>query len=488
MPADRTPQQRWTLRVVCVSTALLLLAVAAPQVALSAIAESLRAGFSDLQWVLSGYALALAVFLLTAGTLADRFGRRRLFLIGLVVYSAGSGLCALAPSAGMLVAARLVQGVGAAVVFPSSLAILAEEFQGAERRRAIGTWGAVIGLAFAAGPLIGGLLVDLLGWRSVFAINVVLAVPILLLALRWVRESRDPDPPPVDWAGVTTLSAGLFLGVFAVLRANALGWTSATVLACLAAAALLLLAFVLVERGTARPMLELSLFRNGTFTGATVIVAVLAGGTFGAFAYVTLFLLDVQGRSPVEAGLVLAPLAVASFVVSALAGRAQARVPLRAALATGMLVVAAGMLLLRAGLRADAGWLALLPGLVVTGAGAGLANPLVTFAHLGVLPPAQGGLASALNNTARQVGLAVGIAVLGALLEATVRGAAAGERAAAYTRGVDVVLLISAILGVVGAVAAMVLVRQADMWAPPEQRPARAGGAQPAGAYMRAQE
>src|SRR3954463_14281544 len=199
MTDDRRAQQQWTLRVVCVSTALLLLNVAAPQVALEAIQKSLGATFSDLQWVLSGYALALAVFLLTAGSLADRFGRRRLFLAGLGLFSLASGLCAAAPGAGTLIAARLVQGLGAAVVFPSSLAILAEEFQGAERRRAIGVWGAVIGLAFAAGPLIGGLLIDGLGWRALFAASLVLGVPTLALAWRHVRETRDPDPPPVDW-------------------------------------------------------------------------------------------------------------------------------------------------------------------------------------------------------------------------------------------------------------------------------------------------
>src|SRR3954454_9298024 len=184
MPSEheREAHRRWTLRVVCFSTALLLLNVAAPQVALADIARSLGARFSDLQWVLSGYALSLAVFLLTAGSLADRFGRRRLFLLGLGMFSAASALCALAPGAGSLIAARLVQGVGAAVVFPSSLAILAEAFQGPDRRRAIGAWGATIGLAFAAGPLIGGLLVDAFGWRAVFAASVVLGLPTLALA------------------------------------------------------------------------------------------------------------------------------------------------------------------------------------------------------------------------------------------------------------------------------------------------------------------
>ena len=462
MTADA--HQRWTLRVVCVSTALLLLNVAAPQVALSAIAADLEASFADLQWVMSGYALALAVFLLTAGSLADRFGRRRLFLIGLAMFSAASALCALAPSAGALIAARLVQGLGAAVVFPASLAILAEAFQGAERRRAIGAWGATIGLAFAAGPLIGGLLVDGVGWRGVFAINVVLGLPAMALAVLHVAESRDPDPPPVDWPGVGTLSLGLFAGVFAVLRGNELGWGSGTVLGCLALCAVALAAFVAVERATPRPMLDLRLFRNRTFAGATLIVALLAGGTFGVFVYITLFLLDVQGRGPVEAGLVLAPLALVAFVVSSAAGRASERVPLRAALVAGMLITAAGVLGLRAGIGEHAAWPALLPGLAVTGVGVGLANPLVTFAHLGVLPPAQGGLASALNNTARQIGLAIGIAVLGALLEARLRDGGAHGRA--FAAGLDELLLIAAGLSLAGAVAAGVLVRQRDLWVP----------------------
>jgi EmrB/QacA subfamily drug resistance transporter len=489
MTAERRAKQRWTLRVVCVSTALLLLNVAAPQVALADIAESLRASFSDLQWVLSGYALALAVFLLTAGSLADRFGRRRLFLTGLVLFSVASALCALAPGAPTLIAARLLQGLGAAIVFPSSLAILAEAFQGAERRRAIGVWGAIIGLAFAAGPLIGGVLVDMIGWRGVFWANVAFAIPTIAFAMRHVEESRDPDPPPVDWPGVGTLSAGLFLVVFGVLRGNEEGWTSTTVLGCLGAGALLLVAFVLIERATARPMMEMGLFANRTFTGATVLVALLAGATFGSFVYVTLFLLQAQGRDPIEAGLVLAPLALVSFASSAAAGRAAERVPLRAGLVAGMLVTAVGVLGLRAAMRPDASWLEMLPGLAVAGAGIGLANPLATFAHLGVLPPARAGLASALNNTARQIGLAIGIAVLGALLEASIRdeagaGATAGAGAEAFANALQELLLIAVVLNLVAAAAAFVLVRQSDLWVAPPVRDERSGGVQPAGAYL----
>ena len=480
MPSDPGSCRRWTLRVVCVSTALLLLNVAAPQVAISDIGRDLGASFSDLQWVLSGYALALAVFLLTAGSLADRFGRRRVFLVGLGVFTGASVLCALAPGAGTLIAARLVQGIGAAIVFPSSLALLAEEFHGADRRRAIGLWGATIGLAFAAGPLLGGLLVELFGWRFVFVCSALLGVPTIALALRHVRESRDPDPRPVDWPGVATLSTGLFLFVFAVLRANALGWMSATVLACFAGAVVALAAFVAVERSRRRPMLDLALFRNRTFAGATLVVFLLAAATFGGFVYVILFLLDVQGRGPVEAGLMLSPLAVVSFVVSALAGRANERFPLRGALVAGMLISAAGVLLLRVGLTRDATWLDLLPGLAVMGAGIGLANPLATFAHLGVLPPSHGGLASALNNTARQLGLAVGIAVLGAWLESSVRGA--GASAGAYSDAVGDLLLLAAVVNVLAAAGAWLLVRQRDLWTP--EPAARGAAIRPAGAYL----
>jgi len=498
-----TGRQRWTLAAVCVSTALLLVNVAAPNVALAAIARDLDASFTDLQWVLSGYALVLAVFQLTAGSLADLFGRKRLFVGGLCLFSAASGLCALAPSAGALIGARALQGLGAAIVFPSSLGLLAQEFEGAQRGRALGIWGAVIGLAFAAGPLVGGLLVAPFGWQAIFALGVVLGVPTIVLAVLRVRESRDPDPNPVDGPGVATLSTGLFLIVFAVLRGNALGWTSAPVLALTAGGVAFLAAFAVVELRSAAPMLDLRLFRNRTFLGATIIVATLAGGSFGAFVYLSLFLLDVRGGSPVEVGLWLAPLAIVAFAVSLGAGRLSGRIPLRGALAAGMALCAAGLALMT-GIDPGSSWLHLLAGLMVVGAGTGLANPLVTFTHLGVLPPAQGGLASGINNTARQLGLAIGIAVLGALLQshiadrverhtdglgtarhavtahiadgdiasatqaapAAARGSLRSSYDAAFASGLDEILLISTGLALAGFVAALALVRTRDLWRP----------------------
>jgi EmrB/QacA subfamily drug resistance transporter len=496
-----TRRQRWTLTAVCVSTALLLINVAAPNVALAAIEQDLDASFTDLQWVLSGYALVLAVFQLTAGALADLFGRKRLFIGGLCLFSAASALCALAPSAGALIGARALQGLGAAIVFPSSLGLLAQEFQGAERGRAIGIWGAVIGLAFAAGPLVGGLLVGPFGWQAIFGLGFVLGVPTTVLAVLQVRESRDPDPKPVDGWGVATLSVGLFLLVYAVLRGNALGWTSGAVLGLAAGGVGFLAAFAVVELRAASPMLDLRLFRNRTFLGATVIVATLAGGAFGAFVYISLFLLDVRRGSPVEVGLWLAPLAIVAFVVSLGAGRLSDRLPLRGALAGGMALCAAGLVLMT-GVDAGSSWTHLLAGLVVVGAGTGLANPLVTFTHLGVLPPAHGGLASGINNTARQLGLAIGIAALGALLQSHIAdgveqgadGLGGSRRAvtdriadgdiasatqlapaaardslrstydAAFASGLDEVLMIAAALAVVGLVAALALVRTRDLW------------------------
>jgi EmrB/QacA subfamily drug resistance transporter len=493
--------QRWTLAAVCVSTALLLINVAAPNVALTAIAKDLDASFTDLQWVLSGYSLVLAVFQLTAGSIADLLGRKRLFVTGLCLFMVASALCALAPSAGALIGARALQGLGAAIVFPASLALLAQEFEGPDRRRAIGIWGAVIGLAFAAGPLVGGVLVDLFGWQAIFALGVVLGLPTTALAVLQVRESRDPDPNPVDWPGVATLSAGLFLVVFAVLRGNALGWTSGPVLVLAAGGVACLAAFAVVELRATAPMLDLRLFRNRTFLGATVIVATLSGGSFGAFVYLSLFLLDVAQGSPVEVGLWLAPLAVMAFAVSLAAGRLSARVPLTGALAVGMGLCAVGLALMT-GVDASTSWLHLLAGLAIVGAGTGLANPLVTFAHLGVLPPAQGGLASGINNTARQLGLAVGIAVLGALLQSRIADrveqrttglgharravaariadgdvAAATELApaaardslrttyeAAFASGLNEILVISGVLALLGLAAALVLVRSRDLW------------------------
>jgi EmrB/QacA subfamily drug resistance transporter len=447
--------RRWTLLVVCLATGVLLLNVSAPSVTLPAVGRDLDTDLSVLQWVVSGYSLALAATLLTAGTLADLVGRRRMFLGGLIGFAAASALCAVAPSALALVAGRAVQGLAGAVLLSSSLALLAQDFTGTDRARALGVWGATVAAAFAVGPLEGGILTEALGWRAIFAVDAAVALACLPVAVRRLRESRDPDAQRVDWWGTLTLSLGLFLGVFALTRGAVLGWGSGPILASAAGAALLLAAFVVVERREREPMLDLGLFAIPTFTGASLVVMVIAASTFGPFLYLTLFLLDAAGASPTAVGLELMPLSGAALVVSVLGGRAAGVLPVRVALPAGQLLCAAGLLAMR-GLEASSPWTVLLPGLLVMGVGIGLANPTVTYAALGVVPATRSGMASGVNNTFRQVGIALGIATLGALLPARI------DDPAAFAAALDRILLVSAGVAAVGAALAVTLVRQRD--------------------------
>ena len=448
--------QRWTLLVVCLATGVLLLNVSAPSVTLPDVGRDLGADLSVLQWVVSGYSLALAATLLTAGTLADLVGRRRMFLGGLAGFAAASLLCALAPSALVLIAGRAAQGLAGAVLLSSSLALLAQDFTGTSRAGAIGIWGATVAAAFAVGPLEGGLLTEAFGWRAMFVLDAAVALACLPVATRRLRESRDPDADGVDWWGTVTLSTGLFLGVFALTRGDVAGWGSGIIVASAAGAALLLAAFVVVERREREPMLDLGLFAIPTFTGASVVVMVMAATTFGPFLYLTLFLFDGAGTSPTAVGLQLLPLSGAALVVSVLGGRFAGVLPVRATLPAGQLLSAAGLLAMR-GLEASSPWTAMLPGLLVLGVGIGLANPAVTYAALGVVPATRSGMAAGVNNTFRQVGIAIGIAVLGTLLPARIDG-----DPAAFASALDQILLVSAGVAVAGAALAATLVRQRD--------------------------
>jgi predicted MFS family arabinose efflux permease len=341
------------------------------------------------------------------------------------------------------------------VLLSSSLALLAQDFTGTDRARALGVWGATVAAAFAIGPLEGGILTEALGWRAIFAVDAAVALACLPVAVRRLRESRDPDAGRVDWWGTLTLSLGLFLGVFALTRGAVLGWGSWPILASAAGAALLLAAFVVVERREREPMLDLGLFAIPTFTGASLVVMVIAASTFGPFLYLTLFLLDAAGASPTAVGLELMPLSGAALVVSVLGGRAAGVLPVRVALPAGQLLCAAGLLAMR-GLEATSPWTVLLPGLLVMGVGIGLANPTVTYAALGVVPATRSGMASGVNNTFRQVGIALGIATLGALLPARI------DDPAAFAAALDRILLVSAGVAAVGAALAVTLVRQRD--------------------------
>jgi EmrB/QacA subfamily drug resistance transporter len=417
MNAPAPAPRRWlTLAVVCTATFMLLLDITIVNIALPDIRRDLGASFTELQWVIDAYALSLAALMLTAGSLADLVGRRRVFAVGLALFTVASLLCGLASTPLLLDLARALQGVGGAAMFATSLALIAQTFHGADRAVAFGIWGATVGAAVAIGPLVGGALTETLGWESIFFVNVPIGIAAIAIALRVLVESRDPHARGVDWAGVFSFSAALFLLVFALVRGNAEGWGSPLIVSMLAGAAVLLAVFLAVERGQERPMLDLKLFRKPAFAGASIAAFALSASMFSMFLYLTLYLQNTLGMEPLEAGLRFLPITVVSFFAAAASGRLAAVVPFRVLFGAGLLLVGVGLLLM-GGLTADSEWTALLPGFVAAGAGVGLVNPAIASTAVGVVPLERSGMGAGISNTFRQVGIATGIAGLGALFQ-----------------------------------------------------------------------
>ncbi len=384
-----TRTQRWTLAVVCAATAMLMLDIAVVNTALSAIAADLDTGLSGLQWVVDAYTLSLAATVLTAGSLADRFGRRRLFGIGLGIFTATSLLCAAAQSITMLNASRAAQGLGAAFMFAVSLAVLSNAFPSPEERiKALAAYGATMGGSFAVGPLVGGALTSALDWRWIFLINLPLGVMCLWIVRRFVAESMNPRAPRVDGAGLVTLTGGLFLLVFGLLRGNEDGWGSATIVACFAGAAALLCAFIAIEARIAQPMLPLRLFRNPTFTGAQVAAFGISASLFAMWLYMTLYLQQILGLSAIEAGLVYVPGTMLNFFVAGSMASVGQKVSARVLIASGLALVGAGLALLTIE-TVDSTWWLFLPGLLVAMVGTGILNPTVSQVALSSGPPSR---------------------------------------------------------------------------------------------------
>ncbi len=411
----------WTLIAVCVGTFMLLLDVTIVNVALPAIQSSLKASFSDLQWVVDAYALSLAALLLTTGSLADLFGRRRMFVAGLVLFSASSLACGLATTPLWLNLARGVQGIGGAAMFSTSLALLGSAFQGRERGTAFGAWGAITGLAVAIGPVVGGALTTGLSWRWIFLVNVPIGVIAVILTIARVDESRQPGARRPDPIGVVTFSGALAAFIYALIKVNTKGWGSSLIIACLAGAAVLLILFLIAEvlqRDGA--MFDLGLFRKPTFTGGSIAAFALSAGLFSLFLYLTLYLQDVLRYSAFDTGLRFLTLSGGILLTSTLAGRLTANVPIRFLIAPGLAMVGVGLMLMR-GLSADSGWTHLIPGFIIAGAGTGFVNPPLASTAIGVVTPERAGMASGINSTFRQVGIATGIAGLGSLFSHTVR-------------------------------------------------------------------
>jgi EmrB/QacA subfamily drug resistance transporter len=445
-----------TLALVCVATAMLMLDIAVVNTALPRIAHDLHSGLSGVQWVIDAYTLTLASVVLSAGSLSDRFGRRLIFAIGMGLFTVASLACALAGSMALLDGARAIQGIGAAMLFASSLAILADAFPGtAERARAFAVYGATIGASFALGPLIGGALTSGVSWQAIFYVNLPLGVFAIATTFVWVRESRDPAPRGLDWPGQATLAGGLFLLVLALLRGNQLGWGSSQILAELAGAAALLVAFLLVEWRAREPMLPLHLFRLPAFAGAQLAVFAMSASFFALFLYTTLYLQNILRLSPLDAGLVYLPGTILLFVVSGATAELTKRISAGALIVAGLLLTAAGLTLMLFA-QADSSWLALLPGVLVVCAGTGLFNPALAAVALGSLEDAQSGLAAGVNDVFRQGGIAVGVAAYGVLVPAS---AALGHgSSASFVNGLHEALWIGAAVAAVGAVVAAKLI------------------------------
>jgi EmrB/QacA subfamily drug resistance transporter len=448
--------KRWTLVVVNIATAMLMLDIAVVNTALPRIGEDLETGLTGLQWVVDSYTLTLATAVLTAGALADRLGRRRLFAIGLGIFTVSSLVAAMAGTIEMLNTARAVQGIGAAILFATSLALLAQAYPGEkERTGALAIYGATIGASFAVGPLVGGALTSFLDWQWVFLINVPVGLAALAITFAHVNESRDPHPRRIDWPGQITLTAGLALLVLGLLRGNEDGWTSTLILAELIGAAVFLSAFVLVESRVREPMLPLGMFRKRSFTGAQVAAFAISGSLYAVYIYATLYLQGVLGLSAVEAGLVLLPGTFVNFAVAGATAQILERgVRPGALVSAGLAFAAIGMALMTLA-AVDSSWTILLPGLLVGMIGAGLFNPAVIAVALDGVSDEQSGLAAGINDTARQAGIAVGVAGLGALIP---HGSALGGDPIAYVDGLQNALLAGAALAAVGAIASALLI------------------------------
>ncbi len=465
-----------------------------------------------MQWTLDAYALTLASLLLTSGSLADRYGRKLLFAIGLTVFTLGSLLCGLAANPLMLILSRSGQGIGGAMMFATSLALLGHSFRGRERGVAFGVWGAVVGIATALGPVLGGIITTEWDWRGIFLVNVPIGVFALAVTIWRTEESRSQDPGRPDLAGFALLTAGLVSLVYGLIRAGESSWSDAGVIACLAGGVVLLAAFGVAESRVAHPMFDLSLLRVPTFSGGAIAAFAMNGSLYAMLLYFVIYLQDVLGYSALGAGLRIAVLSLAQLVTSVIAGRLSSRVPTRWLIGPGLLLVGIGLIVM-SGLNGDSAWTHLVPGFIIAGLGGGLVNPPLASTAIGVVPPAKAGMASGVNSTFRQVGIATGIAALGSIFTsaigshltgalppslagqagsmvnairqgsvgqviATVPGA---DRAAvglalrsSFAAALNELLYVTAVVAIVGAVCATALIRSKDFHRPGDTGPAAA--------------
>lgn len=421
----------WPLVAVCAGAFMLLVDVTIVNVALPDMARQLHTTFADLQWVIDLYALVLGALVLTVGSVADRFGRRRLYLLGLVVFAASSLACGLAPNVSVLIAARGVQGLGAAAMFATTMALISSSYSGRDRGVAFGAWGAVNGAAAAAGPIVGGLLTTHLGWRWIFLVNLPVSVVAVALTLVVVTESRDARPRRVDLPGMASFTVAAAALTYALIRGS---FASGETIALLAVTAVALVVFTGVERRRRDPMLDLSLLRSRPFTAMLIAGALLSAAAWASMAYLSLWLQSVLGLSPIQAGLVVLPSSVAAFAVSAAIGPVLHTASPRLLVGAGLFIIAAGAFA-QALIGPGSSWPVVIGGLVLVGGGAGLSMAPLSATAMAAVPGSRAGMAGGAVSTFRQLGYAFGIAVLGQVFRAGLQHSAGAGLAGALSGG-----------------------------------------------------
>jgi EmrB/QacA subfamily drug resistance transporter len=448
---------RWVIAAMVLGSGISMLDSTVVGIALPSIGRDFHGGVGTLQWVVTGYTLTLAAFLLLGGALGDHYGRKRVFSIGVAWFAVASALCGIAPTAGFLIAARVVQGIGGALLAPGSLAILQTSFRPDDRARAIGAWSGLSGVASAAGPLVGGYLLSIGSWRWVFYINLPVAAAVLLMTARHVPESRDPTATGrVDTAGATLAVVFLAGLTYGLIEAPTHGWSSPGVVICLVLAALAAPAFLVAEHRRAQPMLPLTLFRSRQFSGANGVTFAVYGALGGALFLLPVELQIVKGYTPLESGIALLPLTLVMLTLSARSGALSARIGPRLQMTVGPLVVGAGLALLTRATEPGSYWTQVFPAVLVFALGLAMTVAPLTATAMGAAPPEHSGVASAVNNVvARAAGL-LAVAVLPLLAGLT--GAAALDGATLAT-GFRTAMLISGITCAAGGLLAALTIR-----------------------------
>jgi EmrB/QacA subfamily drug resistance transporter len=449
----------WTLGSLCFALFMIMLDNTVVNVALPAIKADLGISTSELEWTVAAYALTFASLLLTGGKLGDLLGRRLIFVIGLTIFTLSSLACGLSSSAPELIGARAVQGIGAALMMPATLSIISATFAVRERGTAIGIWAGVSAMALAIGPLLGGLITEHISWNWIFYVNVPIGVLAVVSAFVVVPESRDTSHEQrLDLPGLLTSGVGLFALVYALIEANNYGWGSARILGLFVVAAVCLSAFVLLELHQRLPLLDLSLFRSGTFAGANLVAILVTLAMFGIFVFFPIYMQTFRGWSPTQAGAALLPWTLMVVIFAPIAGKLSDHVGSRWLISGGMSVVAICCLWLST-VTVDSSFWHMLPGFILGGLGMSFVMTPMSAAAMGAAPVAKAGVASGVLNTFRQVGVALGIGITGAIVAN--RAAAYGSPPPqAFVYGLTFAMKVSAGICLGGAIAAAVLIRR----------------------------